>query len=84
MARRSGKASRRSRVGKVSYYFRNGSWHVYYREAGKQSRPAARAGGEGAPQWTSMGRHITSLFRYAFGGRNTDDENLQIVHRTSS
>ena len=38
MARRSGKASRRRRVGKVSYYFRNGSWHVYYREAGKQVR----------------------------------------------
>ncbi len=41
MARRSGKASRRHRVGKVSYYFRNGSWHVYYREAGKQIRRRA-------------------------------------------
>jgi hypothetical protein len=41
MARRSGKASRRHRVGKVSYHFCNDSWHVYYREAGKQIRRRA-------------------------------------------
>src|SRR5688572_1634544 len=41
MARRRGRTSRRSRIGKVSYYFRNGSWHVYYREAGKQIRRRA-------------------------------------------
>jgi hypothetical protein len=50
MARRSGKASRRSRVGKVSYYFRNGSWHVYYREAGKQIRRRAGDSEQAAAQ----------------------------------
>jgi hypothetical protein len=41
MARRRGRASRRNRIGKVSCYFRHGSWHVYYREAGKQIRRRA-------------------------------------------
>ena len=28
----------RRRVGRVSYYFRHGAWHVYYRDGGRQVR----------------------------------------------
>lgn len=28
----------RQRVGRVSYYFRHGAWHVYYRDGGRQVR----------------------------------------------
>jgi hypothetical protein len=28
----------RRRVGRVSYYFRHGAWHVYYRDGGRQGR----------------------------------------------
>ena len=50
MDRRTSKASRRNRVGKVSYYFRNGSWHVYYREAGKPIRRRAGDSEQAAAQ----------------------------------
>jgi integrase len=41
MGRRRKTKRQRRRVGKVSYYFRHGGWHIYYRDGGRQIRRRA-------------------------------------------
>ena len=50
MGRRRTSQRHRRRVGKVSYYFRHGAWHIYYRQAGRQVRRRAGDSEEAAVQ----------------------------------
>lgn len=50
MGRRKAICSRRHRVGRVSYYHRHGSWHIYYRDGRRQVRRRAGDTEEAAAQ----------------------------------
>jgi integrase len=50
MGRRRTSKRQRRRVGKVSYYFRHGGWHIYYRDGGRQVRRRAGDTEEAAAQ----------------------------------
>ena len=47
---RKARCLRRHRVGKVSYYRRHGSWHIYYRDGRRQVRRRAGDTEEAAAQ----------------------------------
>lgn len=50
MGRRRTSKRQRRRAGKVSYYFRHGGWHIYYRDGGRQVRRRAGDTEEAAAQ----------------------------------